>query len=163
MIDFHSESDYSTENVNNSKKLTEKMIANQQNFESTQNPTQTNQPSYVNISRVNHGYVPYNRYTSEYRRDDSLLRSPIDDRFTSLPTESSNKGFLQKKVESLYGETFAEDWNKNRVKKGQSIEKSIQSNPIDQSPANQIKTTLASSKLFQKINSVDHTGKIVLF
>ncbi|XP_075677733.1 uncharacterized protein LOC113789112 isoform X2 [Dermatophagoides pteronyssinus] len=156
--DFHSESDYSTEDVHKSNELTEKMIANQQNFESTQNSTPTNQPSYVNISRVNHGYVPYNRYTSEYRRDDSLLRSPIEDRFTSLPIESTtNKGFLQQKVESLYGETFAEDWNKNRVKKGQSIEKSIQPNPIDQSPANQIKTTLASSKLFQKINCVDHT------
>lgn len=110
-----------------------------------------NQPSYVNISRVNHGYVPYNRYTSEYRRDDSLLRY---DEFTSLPLEDTSKGFLHRKIESLYGETFADDWEKTRVKKGQSIEQL----PEDANKMrDQIKTTLASSKLFLKINSIDNS------
>ncbi|OTF77602.1 Guanylate-kinase-associated protein-like protein [Euroglyphus maynei] len=105
---FHHSPDHNQESTT--------MIANQQNNHFESQNSQQNQPSYVNISRVNHGYVPYNRYTSEYRRDDSLLRYPVEDRFTSLPAGSS-KGFLQKKVESLYGESFAEDWNKSRVKK----------------------------------------------
>ncbi|KAH9518097.1 aggresome assembly [Dermatophagoides farinae] len=134
---INSESEYFSHSTDKNKKS--KMIANQQNNHFESQNSQQNQPSYVNISRVNHGYVPYNRYTSEYRRDDSLLRSPVED------------------LESLYGESFADDWNKSRVKKGQSIEKSIHPNTTETSPTNQIKTTLASSKLFQKINSVDNS------
>ncbi|UXI17781.1 Neuropathy target esterase [Sarcoptes scabiei] len=133
-----------------SNRLDHKMIVNRS---SQQQNDPTNQPSYVNISRVNHGYVPYNRYTSEYRRDDSLLRGPAHDeidRFTSLPT---SKGFLRQKIESLYGETFAEDWNK---KKGEKVKKNHQfERPL--SPADQIQSTLSGSKLFQKIKSLDNS------
>lgn len=138
-----------------SNRLDHKMIVNRS---SQQQNDPTNQPSYVNISRVNHGYVPYNRYTSEYRRDDSLLRGPAHDeidRFTSLPT---SKGFLRQKIESLYGETFAEDWNK---KKGEKVKKNHQfERPL--SPADQIQSTLSGSKLFQKIKSLDNSGMALI-
>lgn len=75
--------------------------------------TQKRGPSYVGISRVNAGYANYNRYCSEYKRDNSLLK--YEKYSYEMPEEDSNeskKRFLHKKVESLYGETFADQWER---------------------------------------------------
>lgn len=110
-------------------------------------------PSYVSISRAISGYSNYNKYSSDLRRDNSLLdsllpsrasssrangdrhhhaqrRPLVDDQvdnFCSLPYEPTqekvvdpSKSLLQKKIESLYGQTFAEDWKKSRGKSGSS-------------------------------------------
>lgn len=111
-------------------------------------------PSYVSISRAISGYSNYNQYSSELRRDNSLLDSLLPsrgssratehhhhhhsahrrllvddqvDNFCSLPYEPTqekitdpSKSFLQKKIESLYGQTFAEDWKKTRGRSSSS-------------------------------------------
>lgn len=110
-------------------------------------------PSYVSISRAISGYSNYNQYSSDLRRDNSLLKSLLPsrgssrangehhhhsahrrllvddqvDNFCSLPYEPTqekitdpSKSFLQKKIESLYGQTFAEDWKKTRGRSSSS-------------------------------------------
>jgi len=151
-------------------------------------------PSYVGISRAISGYADYNKYSSDLKRDSSLLdsfllvsrvssnsndspaqfskrgASSIDDQvdnFCSLPFEPTHakinlndpsKSFLQKKIESLYGQSFAEDWRKSRLKS--SLPRS--SSPAEKTrspscPPNRIATEGVTSLIHfsHKNNSLD--------
>lgn len=153
-------------------------------------------PSYVSISRAISGYADYNKYSSELKKNNSLIgnltplpptsssaitigkkKSSDDqvDNFCSLPYESTqekiclntnSKSFLQKKIESLYGESFAENWKKSRLK----TINSLRLNNTDEKtrspscpPNTEITTTETNNLItsFHKINSLDNTlGKI---
>lgn len=156
-------------------------------------------PSYVSISRAISGYSNYNKYSSDLRRDNSLLdsllasRTPsrangqhghaqvdrggtplVDDQvdnFCSLPYEltqekvffpdSSSKSFLQKKIESLYGQTFAEDWSKSRLVRSNSPKQNTQPEKTrsPSCPPSRIASKDAPNQCipFPKLNSLDNS------
>lgn len=133
-------------------------------------------PSYMALSRAISGYAEYNKYCPELKRDppkpsynSSTKLRPNDqvDNFYSLPNDINNKlvvnndedgskTFLQKKIESLYGESFAEDWLKSKPKA-----KAIKSNRSPSCPPSKIEGVKTTTPLFANTHqvSLDETNR----
>lgn len=140
-------------------------------------------PSYMALSRAISGYAEYNKYCPELKRDppkpsyshrqqtSTTKLQPNDrvDNFYSLPHDINNKlvvnnndedagskTFLQKKIESLYGESFAEDWLKSKPKA-----KAIKSNRSPSCPPNKLEGVKTNPVLLAKTHqiSLDETNR----
>lgn len=104
---------------------------------------------------------------AQIARQDAPSQSDQIDNFCSLPYEptqqsiglnNSSKSFLQKKIESLYGESFAENWKKSRVKSNTKPNSdSIEKTRSPSCPPSRIASEEVNDlmKSFQKINSFD--------
>lgn len=169
--------------------ITTKMLENKN---SAFNSSKQRLPSYVSISRAISGYADYNKYCSEFKRDNKFLSNLISnvssshpchaqilsssvadqvDNYSSLPYEPTQptvnkKSFLQKKIESLYGESFAEDWEKSRVKNRSPRSQRLMSdsNRSPSCPPNTSESSIFENRIsLHKLRSLDSSGNFHLF